>query len=152
MPNWIPITIDNLYDTEVAALVDACRSAALATGQTDPAPRDIQSCIDRIRAECAGCRTNNVDADLTTIPKSLLDLACRMIVRKLKGRLKIALDDDERKQWTSDESYLVRISHCEVPIDLPDNPITAPVEPHAAIQIASKPRHNLSRHNLGGLL
>jgi hypothetical protein len=151
MNNWIPITIANVYDIKVGALVVACQQAALASGQTDPSPRIIQEVIDRIRAEVAGCRTNAVDSDLTTIPKSLMLLACRMIMRSLKDRLEIGLTEQETKQWSMDETYLVRISHCEVPIDLPDNPIAAPVEPHAAIQIAN-PGRRASSESWGGLL
>jgi len=151
MQNWIPITVDNLYDTKVAALVDACRTAALAQGQTDPTSRDIQSCIDRIRAEVSGCRTNQVDSDLTTIPKSLLDLACRMIIRKMKGRLEIELTTQEMREWDSDESYLKRIQLGAVPVDQPDAPVVAPVEPRSNIQIASKNKPRATRQSMNGL-
>lgn len=151
MSNWIPITPDNLSDYKVDALVQALRTAALGAGQDDPSPAIIQSVIDRIRAECAGRRTNAVDANLSTIPKSLYPLAIRMAIRALKDRLEIALTDDERKQWSSDDTYLARIARCEVPIDLPDNPIAAPVEPHAAIQLVSGPRRPFNEDSLRGL-
>jgi len=121
MSNWIPITIDDLNDAKVSALVDAARSAALAEGQTDPAPRVIARVVSRIRAEIKGCATNKLDSDPTTIPEDLSDLAARMIVRRLQGRLNISLSDDEKTEQKDDLRYLERIAACSVPIAAPDN-------------------------------
>ena len=122
MSNWTTISVADLNDTKVAAMVDALRSSALADGQSDPSARIIQEVVSRIRAEIKGCYKNKLDIDTAKIPNSLKDLACRMIIRLLKNRLELALTEDERSDKRSDERFLERISRCEVPISTPDQP------------------------------
>jgi phage gp36-like protein len=122
MSNWTTITSDDLNDTKVAAMVNALRTSALASGQTDPSPRIIQEVVSRIRAEIKGCYKNKLDEDQAKIPNSLKDLACRMVLRLLKNRLELPLTDDEKDDRRSDEKFLERIARCEVPITTPDNP------------------------------
>jgi hypothetical protein len=122
--NWISITPDDLNDTKVAALVDACRTKALGSGQTDPAPRIIENAVARIRSEIKGCAANILDRDMAKIPKDLKPLTMRMIVRELESRLQIELKDDEREEWRHDLRYLERIARCEIPVLAPDNPET----------------------------
>ena len=151
MSRWTPITASDLDDTKVAALVNALRNAALGAGQDDPVPEIIQSVVDRIRAEIAGCSRNQLDQDQTTIPKSLKRLACRMVITQAKNRLEMPLKEDERNQLRSDERYLERIARCEVPVDDPDNPITAPVQQTGGTTMVSSRHKKYTGGQLSGL-
>lgn len=128
MANWISISQEDLEDRKVAALMDALRTKALAVGQTDPAPRIIQSVIDNIRRKIASCASNRLDEDVTTIPASLKDLAVDLITADLKGRLEISLTEDERSAIASHKSDLNRIAACTDVVEEPDTPIDAEVQ------------------------
>ena len=122
--SWLAITIADLKDAKVSALVEACRTAALGTGQTDPVPNIIANVVSRIRAEISGCASNVLDADTATIPTDLKSLACRMIVREAMSRIKRLLSEDEREEQRNDLRYLERIAKCDIPVAEPDTPLT----------------------------
>lgn len=123
MSRWTSISATDLQDTKAAALVDACRTAALGSGQADPVPGIILNVIARIRAEISGCRNNVLDADTTKIPNDLKSLGCRMILREAMSRIQQPLNDDEREEQRNDLRYLERIAACDVPVAAPDDPI-----------------------------
>lgn len=122
--SWVTITIDDLKDAKVAAMVEACQTAALGTGQTDPVPNIILNVIARIRAEVSGCAQNVLDADATKIPGDLKSIACRMIMREAMSRLQQPLTDDEREEQRNDLRYLERVARCEIPVAEPDTPLS----------------------------
>jgi phage gp36-like protein len=122
--SWTTITVADLKDAKVSALVEACRTAALGSGQTDPVPNIIANVVSRIRAEISGCANNVLDADTTKIPADLKSLACRMIVREAMSRIKRPLSEDEREEQRNDLKYLERISKCDIPVAEPDTPLT----------------------------
>jgi len=123
--NWSAISIDDLNDAKAAALVAACRTAALGDGQADPVPNIIANVTSRIRAEISGCANNTLDADTTKIPNDLKSLAARIVMREAMSRLQQSLNDDEREEQRNDLRYLERIARCEVPVATPDDPITS---------------------------
>jgi hypothetical protein len=150
--SWITITLADLKDAKVAALVEACRTAALGAGQTDPIPNIISSVITRIRAEIAGCKTNLLDIDTAKIPPDLKGLAARMILREACSRLQQALTDDEREEQRNDLRYLERIAKCEIPVAATDTPAdTAEVQHGVAFEQASTPTRTATRSKLAGL-
>ncbi len=150
--SWTAITIADLKDAKVSALVEACRTAALGTGQTDPVPNIIANVVARIRAEISGCASNVLDADTTKIPSDLKSLACRMIVREAMSRIKRALSEDEREEQRNDLKYLERISKCDIPVAEPDDPLTtSEVQTGGAIELASIPTRTATRETLAGL-
>src|SRR4051812_2147860 len=116
MSRWVTITVDDLNDAKVAALIDACRTAALGAGRTDPMPRIIADVTTEIRLAVASCRTNRLDADDTTVPGNLKRLGCRMIVREMMSRLQQALSDDEQRERDNDRDDLGRVSKCELAV------------------------------------
>jgi len=152
MANWKTITADDLNDTKVAALITACRTKALAAGQADPVPGIIQGVIDAIRDEVKACPTNVLDADTTLIPKGLHRIGCRMVVRECQSRLRLALTEEEMKEWDKDTAYLVRVAKCEIPVATPITPETEPeVQSGGAVKIVSTGTPTVSRNNLSGL-
>ncbi len=145
--NWSAISIDDLNDTKAAALVAACRTAALGDGQADPVPNIISNVTTRIRAEISGCANNTLDADSTKIPNDLKSLAARIVMREAMSRLQQSLTDDEREEQRNDLRYLERIARCEVPVAAPDDPITT-----AELQSASvAPRFSARTRRFGRL-
>jgi len=128
MPNWISITVTDLNDAKVAALVDALRTAALAEGQTDPTRRITQEVVDYIRRKIASCAKNLLDADTAAIPAGLKAMCVDLVLARMKGRLEIELTQDERDRITRHESDLNRIAACTDVVEQPDNAIAAPVQ------------------------
>jgi phage gp36-like protein len=152
MPRWTAITIDDLNDTKLAALVDALRTAALAGGQDDPSDEIIRNVVARIRAEISGCKTNVLDIDPTKIPNDLKSLACRMIIREMQSRLQEPLNEDERQEKRDDLEYLRRIAKCEVPVAVPDDPETTPeVQQGGGVEVVTKSTILTTREQMSGL-
>jgi hypothetical protein len=127
---WVSLTLADLNTAKAAALVDALRTAALAEGQADPVPEIIECVVTRIRAEIAGGGRTVLDADTTTVPKSLKSLALRMVLREGQSRLNalgaLPLSDDEIKEWDQDIRYLERIAKGDITVEASDNPEPTP--------------------------
>jgi len=123
MSNWLPITEADLLATKMSPLMGALRSAALGGGQDDPVEAIIATVVSRIRRSVAACAVNRVDADTTKIPRSLLALGCRMVVREAKDRLEFELTETERQAWSVDERELKAVASCELPVEQPDDAI-----------------------------
>lgn len=151
MSNWISITINTLYEAKVAALVDACSTAAKKAGQDDRAAGLIQGVVDEVRNAVATCGSNRVDADETTIPKSLRRMAVVMILAQLKGALEEPLTEDERNELRAVETRLRAVARCEWKVEQPDTPTAAPVEGGAEIETIEDGASGSSREDLRGL-
>jgi len=149
--SWTTITVSDLKDAKVSALVEACRTAALGAGQADPVPGIISNVITRVRAEVASCEENSLDADVATIPADLKTLACRMIMREAVSRLRKSLTDDEREEQRNDLRYLERIAEGKVKVSSTDNPISTEVQSGGAIEQVSTPVRTATRTKLAGL-
>ena len=147
--NWIPITLADLQDQKLAPLVEAFRTKGLAAGQTDPLPRLTQAVVDRIRRKIASNLKNRVDADPTTIPKSLKLTAVELIYAELKGHLEEPLTADEVRKLGTIEADLKAIAAGE-PIEQPDNAIDAPVQATAGSpSVSENRRENLNARRSG---
>lgn len=116
MANWKAITIDDLKTEGHGAIIDAAQ--ATAAGSIDPVTAAIAHATARIRAAIS--KGNSLDSDSTKIPNSLVGLACRICVRKLKQRIEYALSQDERDERKEDEAYLNRISIDAIRFESPD--------------------------------
>lgn len=136
MPNWIPITIETLYEAKVAALIDACDSAALGSGQANRAAGIIQGVVEEVRNSVSKCPNNQVDADTTTIPKGLRNLAVTLIIASLKNSIEQPLTDDEARDVKYRRDQLSEIEVCKGPsIDQPDTPVAPDVQQSGASTI-----------------
>lgn len=135
--SWIAITVATLNEAKVAALVNACNTAAKAEGQDDRADGLIQGVVNEIRNAVATCRTNQVDEDTTTIPESQRDLAVDLVLARLKNVLEIPLTEDERTNVTERRRQLRDIAKCELVVDQPDTPIEPEVQSGNAVKLLS---------------
>lgn len=125
---WIALTLDTLKEAKVAALIDACDSAALGVGQSHRSAGLIQGVVNEIRNAVATCRTNQVDSDLAKIPASQRDLAVDLIIARLKGAIEQPLTDDERSNLTERHRQLRDIAACDLVVDQPDDAVPAEVQ------------------------
>lgn len=128
MSQWISITIADLNNAKIAALVDALRTAARAAGEAERSAEIIQRVVDRMRRKIASCRQNRLDADLTTIPQGLKDDAIKLIIADLKNALEEDLTSAETSEISRINADLNRIAACQDVVEQPDNPIDAPVQ------------------------
>jgi hypothetical protein len=152
MPAWITITTADLEDVRVAELVTALRQEALGVGQTDPAPRIIQTVVDEVRRCIAFCASTPLDTNAAAIPTGLKDLVVQKIVRTMKGRLLMPLSDDEKDAEKLYQKRLEQLTRCEWPVDIPDSPIgTAPVNPAGGVEQISGTTRRFTRDSLGAL-
>jgi hypothetical protein len=123
MSQWIAITIQDLYDTKVAGLIDASNNASLGTNQKDRTTGIIADVTAEIRRKVARC--NQLDVDTTKIPGGLKTLALDIMVCRIKTALEIELLDGERDLLRQRTSELNRIADGKDLVDPPDNPIAA---------------------------
>lgn len=128
MPRWLTITTATLNEAKLAALIDACDSAALEVGQANRAAGLIQGVVDEIRRKIASCQVNRLDSDTTTVPQGLRDLAVDLIIARLKNAIEQPLTEDERTNLARRIADLNRIAECKDVVDQPDDPISAPME------------------------
>lgn len=151
--NWLPITLADLEDAKLAKLVTALREKALKATppQSDPTPRVTQKVVDRIRRKIASCANNQLDADATTIPAGLLGMGVDFILAELKGRLELALTDDERKRLDRHETDLNRIAECKEVVEQPDDAIDAPVQATSGTPSITEGRREANRAARTGL-
>jgi len=126
MSAWIVLTTADLSDYQVAALVDAARSAALGSGQTDPFLRVMPDVATRIRAEVRGCASNRVSLTENAIPADLKSVGIYLVLEAMLARLSLQMSDELRTLVKDAKDYLKRVSRCEVPIDQPDDPDETP--------------------------
>ena len=121
MSNWISITKSNLYDSKVAAMIDAADKVSLGAGQVDRSTDTIADVVMEIRRKVAAC--NVLDQDVTKIPGGLKSLAVDIIFCRLKISIEQELTPDEQKSLDRHERELNRIADGKDPVDPPDNPI-----------------------------
>ncbi len=121
MNNWTIITIQDLYNSQAASLIDQANSASLGNGQTDRVTGLIAAAVLDIRGQCA--RVNILDSDATKIPNSLKNLAVDMIFCRLKRAVMMDLSEDERSLLKSCETRLQAIGDGRGFIEPPDNPV-----------------------------
>ena len=126
MSNWIVITKADLYNSKVAALIDAADSVALGNGQVDRTTGVITDVALSIRRQCA--RVNILDANTAAIPGGLKTLAIDVIYCRLKRALEMELSEDERKELERGERTIERIGEGKEFIDPPDNPVAVNFE------------------------
>jgi hypothetical protein len=124
--NWISITKADLYNSKVAALIDAADTASLGQGQQDRTTGIIADVTMEIRRRIA--KENVIDADTTKIPGGLKPLAVDIIFCRLKIALEMELSDDERRTLDRREIELDRIADGHDVVEAPDIPLLASPE------------------------
>jgi hypothetical protein len=121
--NWLTITKADLYNSKVAALIDAADTASLGQNQPDRSTGVIADVTLEIRRRIS--KSNQLDQDSSKIPGGLKPLAVDLIYCRLKNALEIPLSDDERLFLKQREEQLDRIADGRDVNDPADNPVAA---------------------------
>ena len=132
MSRWTNITIANLNNAKIAALVTSLRTAALGEGQDERSAEIIQGTVDRVRRKIASNVRNRLDADVTTIPQGLKDDVIKLIIADLKNALEEDLTPAEINELARINADLNRIAAGTDVVEQPDDAIDAPVEAAAS--------------------
>jgi hypothetical protein len=149
--NWITLTADDLNDYQVAKIITAARTKALAAGQADPFVAVMPDIVARIRAEVRGCARNRVSNSALTIPPDLKAQAIYLIIEAMQPRLPgLALSEDHKTLIKDAREYLKRVSRCEIPIGEPSDPeITNDVQSTAGTPRITPPVRKFDRQQDG---
>lgn len=148
MPNWIPITLDDLKSAGYGLIID--RAATAATGGEDPVADAIEGAVARVRR--AVNTGNALDADTSTVPKSLKAVAVRASVYALMRRIRYPLTEDDRNAEKADNSDLLRISDDRIPVEKPDHPAgSAEMQETSSVAAINVPRRLTGRDRCSGL-
>lgn len=123
MSNWIVLAKADLYNSKVAALIDAADSISLGLGQADRTTGLLAEVTLEIRRRVS--KSNQLDQNPAAIPAGLKPLAIDLVYCRLKNALELALTDDERLFLKQRELQLDRIADGRDVIEPPDTPIPA---------------------------
>lgn len=148
---WTSIDTDALNNAKIAALIEACDTAALADGQTGRAAGIIQGVINRVRRKIASCANNRVDSDTTTVPEGLRDDVIKLIIADLKNAIEEPLTTDEKDEIERINRDLNRIAECRDTVDQPDTPVEPEVERASTIETITSTTRVATRDKLAGL-
>lgn len=121
MPAWQTLTIADLLNAGHKDLVEKASRSAVALGQPDPVPALITATVNELRTQIGFRNADQVDSDPTKLAPNLCPLAVLKIIRALKKRLGLKLDDAERTY----QKRLEQIKDGQWPVDLPLSPAPA---------------------------
>ncbi len=124
---WIQIVIADLQNSRSGPLVVGFQTTALAPGQSDPVPAVISQVTEEILGVMGFSGRYTMDASYGTvtpnvIPPNLKDLAVEKIARKLKGRLNMALTNQELDEERTYQHRISALREGRWPVDLTNNP------------------------------
>ena len=117
MSNWTSITIDSLKAAGHGTIVNAAQTAG--TGSGDPVAESIADAVSRVRGACSA--GNQMDANASAVPNSVIGLTIRIALYALMDRIGFPLSEDQRETRRTDNSYLLRISADKLRFEQPDN-------------------------------
>ena len=135
MSNWIPITINTLYEAKIALIVDLCDQLLLKDGQPGRVAGIIQGVVDEVRRKVESNRANRIDANLATVPKGLKNLVVRRVIWSLKDALEEAPTEIEKINFDKDEQDLKAIAAGKDVVDQADTPIPIQIEGAPAVAV-----------------
>jgi len=138
---WITISVDDLDDCVVAAQMTAIRNAALGDSQDDPFAAVMPAIIARVRAEIQGNPINRVGAVANTVPPSLKNQTCWLIVAALQPRIpSLRLTDDQKDLIKDARDYLKRVGKPNgIPIEQPDDVAANDMQKSGTSEMAETP-------------
>jgi hypothetical protein len=125
MAAWITIAVSDLNDYLVAAQVNALRSAALGSGQSDPFTNVMQAVTNRVRAKILSCDRNQVSATSYEVPPELKTQTIWLILEAMQSRIPgLKLTDEQKTLVTKAEKDLDDVAACDFAITTPTTPLT----------------------------
>ena len=146
--NWVAITVDDLKAVAFGGIVDGAQAAAV--GAHDPAAEAIADAVATVRGAIS---TGNVlDADVTTVPRSLRALTARSAVFALMERVQMDLSVDQRATRQADLWRLQRIGEQQQRFEQADAPAgTGEMQPGPSVETVAPGNRGHSREELRGI-
>lgn len=150
---WTTVVLADLNNYLVGAQVNAVNTAALAAGQADRFTEVQLSVVNRIRNKIESCANNRLSATLLTVPPSLKQGACLLIIQALQTSIPaLKLSEDQVRLIETFESDLTAIAKCDLKVEEPTDPLDPPqVQSGGAIELASSTPRRATRDTLSGL-
>jgi hypothetical protein len=149
---WIVIAAADLNDYSVGAKVNALRTAALSSGQTDPFLRVMPDVVATVRNLIASHSANQLSSTPNAVPPEAKMHVCWLIIEALQVRLTgLALKEDERKIIDRAWQYFRDVSKGIISVSTPADAMAAEVQAPGAISVVSAPDRVFSRSTLSGL-
>ena len=119
--SWVAITEADILTHISGAELSALRAAALADGQADPVQPSIDQVTAQVRGYVAGCSSNTLDSDTTTIPDRLLASACDMVIVAIIGRIPgYELDDKREDNYDKAIRLMEQVASCKFAVTDPE--------------------------------
>jgi hypothetical protein len=148
---WITITDADILGKSTGGEVEAARSAALATGQSDPVPGIVEQVVREVRSFVAACSRNTL-GPAGTIPDELKGAALNRIRFECATRIPggALLDEDRRASNRDALTLLKEAAACRLSIEQPET-VSEEVTAGAAGEIVSTTCRKTTRAKLDRL-
>lgn len=149
--SWITLAESDVQARLAGAELTALKTAALASGQTNPLTPIIAQVIQEVRGYVAACGNNRL-GEGSTIPQELENDALAIIRYRLATRLPVSslLNDARKEEYRDALRKLERVADCRFRIEQPavvsDQVIAGP-----AIEVAGSTTRKATREKLTGL-
>lgn len=150
---WTTITVDDLDDCIVAAQMAAVREAALGDSQDDPFGDIMPVITARVRAELQRNPINNVSSIANSVPPSLKNQTCWMIIAAMQPRIPgLRLTDDQLALIKDARDYVKRVGMVGgIPIEQPDDVAEDTMQKTGGVELAENSTLRLSGNKQEGL-
>jgi type IV pilus biogenesis protein CpaD/CtpE len=150
--SWITLTEAGVQTKLAGAELAALKSAALASGQSNPLPEVITQVTREVRGYVAAC-ARNVLGEEGTIPDELELAALNRIRYELATRLPVAslLTEARKDANRGATEQLKDAAACRFLIVAPATAATAQAASGSAAQVVTKSTRQASRDKLSGL-
>jgi hypothetical protein len=151
MKAWITIAVTDLNDYLVAAQLAALRTAALASGQSDPFTNVMHDRADYVRNRISG--RVQLSATAYAVPPELKSQTCLLIIEAMQGRIpSLKLSDDQKTQIARAYKDLDIAGTEDLPISTATDSETAAVQQgKSGMTVVRKPSSTLTRDDMAGL-
>lgn len=150
---WIVLIANDLRAYLMDPQWNVLQTVVLGSGQQNPFTEIMPAVVTRIRAEIQGCHTNQVSLTPNAIPPSLKSEACYLILEEMATRIpSLIFTPMQMKMADEARKYLARISTCDVPIEIPLDPLKPPdVQVNSAVEIVTSSTRLFTTDKMQGL-
>lgn len=150
MSAWVVLTAENLNDYLVAAQMNALRTAALASGQSDPFASVMQDRCNYIRNRIS--KRIQISATAYAVPPELKSQACLLVIESMQARIPmLKLSEDQKNLIKQAYKDLDIAATDDFPISVPDDPMDPGVQSGNAVEVVLRPSRRVTRTKLEGL-
>ena len=155
---WIVITVSDLYPFLVAPQLNALRTVALATGQSDPFDDLLPIQAGRVRDYIVSNPRNQLSATANSVPPGTCQWClCWLMIEALQVRIpSLKLTEDQKKEIQNAKTELEKIrwaaSSSQFLIPQPTDPVGDPPQAFGpAAFVVSSSERLATRETLNGL-